>query len=616
MGPGILPNSILLMKTTATGSLANVGSTDPQAFSVAKTSEERRSAQLLRRINAYVVATLIAVTLSVFAVVVSADFVHWDDGVNIVENPNIRGVNAQSLRWMFTDTSYIPRYMPLGWLSLAVDYNLAGKFNPTTYHLGNLLLHCLNTLLVFFLLKKLLGLGARAAGREINPVALAWASGIAALFWAIHPLRAEPIAWASARIYCTASFLAFVSAAAYLRYVTGEHGRGWFWLSVVTFFASLLTYPIAIGFVPVLVVLDFYPLRRLNFSRAGLLGPEARKAWLQKLPFITAAFLMVAATAWARTHSSKWIPPVSLEDFGLFSRAMQAFYVWANYLWKTWAPFELSPMYTTLVSFNPLTWPFLLSAAAIIGISVVMWRRAQQWRGLTAMWVCYLVLLVPMLGLSEHPHHASDRYSYIPAILWSLLIGGAILAVWQHQRRNLILALCGAVLVSFAAMSFRQASHWKNRETLLTHITTQLPAHPLRASQDVLLGFVYRDRQEDERAALCFLHALQADPTSVDALTALGDVMSDHQNFEEALKHYRQALKLKPDQLTARQNLGVALAATGKLDEAVEHFNELLRLEPKNANANHNLALTLAKLGRTDEAKVRLAEAKRLRDGQ
>ncbi len=603
------------MKTTATNSFATEVSTKPQETSLPVTPTAN-AAGLPRRVNGYIIAVLIAVTLSVFSVVRHADFVHWDDGVNIVENPHIRGVSAESLRWMFTDTSYIPRYMPLGWLSLAVDYNIAGKFNPATYHLGNLLLHCLNTLLVFFLLKKMLRLGADAAKREIDPVALLCAAGIGALFWAIHPLRAEPVAWASARIYCTASFFAFVAASAYLHHVTGEGGLGWFWLSVGAFFISLFTYPIALGLVPVLIVLDFYPLRKLEFSRAGLFGAEARKAWLHKLPFIFAAFLIVGVTAWARTHSSKWIAPVSLDDFGLLSRAMQAFYVWASYLWKTWAPFELSPMYPTLVSFNPLTWPFLLSAAAIVGISAVVWTNARRWRGLAAIWICYLVLLVPMLGLTEHPHHANDRYSYIPSILWSLVIGSAVLAAWQHQQRKLILAICAAALMTCGAMSFRQASHWQNRETLLTHITSQMRDHPLRASQDVLLGFVYRDRQEDEKAAECFLHALQADPACADAHTALGDVLSDHQKFEEALNHYREAVRLKPDQLTARQNLGVALASAGKLNEAVEHFQELLRIQPKNANANHNLALTLAKLGRVDEAKARLEEAKRLREGQ
>jgi tetratricopeptide (TPR) repeat protein len=221
-----------------------------------------------------------------------------------------------------------------------------------------------------------------------------------------------------------------------------------------------------------------------------------------------------------------------------------------------------------------------------------------------------------MLGLTEHPHHANDRYSYIPAVLWSLVIGSAVLAVWQHRRRKLILALCTAVLMICGAMSFHQASHWQSRETLLAHITSHMRDHPLRASQDVLLGFIYRDRQEDEKAALCFLHALRADPACAEAHAALGDILSDHKNYEEALNHYREALQIKPDQLAARQNLGVALAGAGKLNEAVEHFNELLRVQPKNANANHNLALTLAKLGRTDEAKAHFDEARHLREGQ
>ena len=592
-----------------------IDGTNPQTHGAKLDGSGKHGAEdaAVRRLNRYLIALLLTITLSVFSTVRQADFVHWDDGVNIYQNPHIRGVTAESLRWMFTDMNYIPRYMPLGWLSLAVDYDLAGKFNPATYHVGNLLLHCLNALLVFALLKRLLQLDASARGRTLDPQSWLVAAAVGALFWAIHPLRAEPVAWASARIYCVASCLAFSAAWCYLRHAAQPRGKLWLWLSALCFLASLFTYPIALGLAVVFVVLDFYPLRKLEFSKNGLLSEAARRVWWEKAPFVLAAFLVVTATMWARTHSRTFIPPVSLDDFGIVPRAMQAFFVWAAYLWKTWWPFHLTPMYTDLVTFDPWSWPFLLSALAVIGLTTALFLRRQRWSGAATAWVAYLILLVPMLGLSEHPHHPNDRYSYIPGVLWSLVVAAFLLRIWPRRERVASLALCGAVLVTCGILSFQQASHWRNRQTLLTHITTTLKAHPLRASQDVLLGFVHRDRGDDERAAACFRAALEADPNSADAHGALADVLSEHRMLTESLPHYREALRLNPKLTAIRENYAVTLGGLGQFENAAENFRGVIQLNATNATAHHNLGLTLARLGQNDAARAAFAEAERLR---
>src|ERR1044071_5746528 len=123
-----------------------------------------RSSRSLRWLMLVLVA---AVTLSFFSVVRHAEFVPWDDDINIYGNPHIHGITAQSVRWMFTDTSYVHRYQPLGWLALAIDYDLAHGFNPATYHIGNLLLHTINAVLVFLLLGNLLR--RAAANKAVSP---------------------------------------------------------------------------------------------------------------------------------------------------------------------------------------------------------------------------------------------------------------------------------------------------------------------------------------------------------------------------------------------------------------------------------------------------------------
>jgi protein O-mannosyl-transferase len=271
------------------------------------------------------------------------------------------------------------------------------------------------------------------------------------------------------------------------------------------------------------------------------------------------------------------------------------------------------PIYTTLVSFDPWNWRFVGSALLIVAISATVLIQRRRWPGAAALWISYLILLVPMLGLTEHPHNANDRYSYLPGVLWSFMIAALLLRVWHQRERRIVFAVGTAVVILCGVLSFRQASRWQNRETLLTHITSRMDPHPLRAEQDVLLGFVFRERGENERAAQCFRNALQADPNSHDAHGALADVLSEHRALSEAILHYREALRLKSDLPHVRQNFGIALGSAGQLNEAVSEFEQLLETNPKNANVRHNLAITLTQLGRTNEAAAHFAEARQLR---
>src|SRR5437870_5979737 len=175
----------------------------------------------VRRLQARLLLGLLGITLAVFGGICGHEFVHFDDNVLIYENPHVKGLNWENLQWMFTNVSYARRYMPLGWLSLAIDYQLFG-LNPRAYHAGNLALHLANVALLFFLLKRLLLLSwARrdsAAIVESEPASAAlWCAALGALFWAVNPLRVENVAWASARIYCVAFLCAALWLLAWLK---------------------------------------------------------------------------------------------------------------------------------------------------------------------------------------------------------------------------------------------------------------------------------------------------------------------------------------------------------------------------------------------------------------
>ena len=369
-------------------------------------------------------------------------FVEWDDNISVYENPHIQGLDAKRLAWMFTNVEYALRYKPLTWLSYALIH-AAGGLNPFGYHLAGLLFHCMNTVLVFVVLRGLL-----AASREANETSapkgeLSLFAGLGALLWAVDPLRVEPVARVTDLTYCQSLCFTLVSFWCYLRAVhaakTTAGRRAFLWGSVAAFALAMLSYPFVFGYAVVLVVVDVYPLRRFPPGAGGWCSAAARRIWLEKLPFALLGGL-VLITLHQRLHPTGWMAgrmaasmPVDLQ-FGLVSRAMQAFYVWAYYLWKPWVPFDLSPVYTTLFEFKPMEWRFLLSATGIIGLTVLfVWKR-RQWPLALALWVCHLVLLVPFLGLTEHPNMAEDRYSYMPGTLWSALLA-AVLLKWCSRPR-------------------------------------------------------------------------------------------------------------------------------------------------------------------------------------
>src|SRR6185436_572879 len=202
-----------------------------------------------------VLLLLCGLTLTVFAGVRRHEFVHYDDAANIYDNPHVASLSGSNLKWMFTDSDYARRYMPLGWLCYAVNRQLFG-LNPGAFHLVNLALHLVNVGLLFVVLKRLLKLSWPAGGAAGERAAIGCA-GVGALFWALNPLRVEVVAWASGQIYGVVFLLTMVWILAWLESRREEisitRRRTMRWLAVVAYAASLFTYPLGL-FAPVLLL--------------------------------------------------------------------------------------------------------------------------------------------------------------------------------------------------------------------------------------------------------------------------------------------------------------------------------------------------------------------------
>ena len=561
-------------------------------------------------------ALLFVVVGCVFLPALRSDFVQWDDDINIYGNPHLGNLSWTQLKWAFTDMTYAWRYQPLSWVTWSAIHTFSG-FNPYFYHLIVLLFHAANSALIFLLIRGLLAVSNSPKSGANTWPALTCAA-LAAALWALHPLRVETVAWAVELIFAQSAFFFLLSVLAYLResrrHKLDPENR-FCWAAWIWFVMSLLSYPLAMGGLVVFIALDFYPLRRLNGNWRDWRRAPARNIWLEKLPFLLVGLATAGASLYARTHASGiWAKPTTLEEFGLLDRIMQAFFVWAYYLWKPWWPLNLSPVYTTLVSFSPVARPFLLSAALVIGLTVLLAWKRRQWPALLALWVCYLALLVPMLGLTEHPHYPSDRYSYIPAMLWSVLLAAGLFKLRCKPKVFATTAAVSLALIALlAGMSVRQTRPWRDSVSLFECVLARLGNDPYRADIYCRLGRAYADQNRLDEAISQFQEAIRSRPDYADAHYNLGTAFFKKGQMDEAIIQFQESIRLKPDDAAAHDNLGTALDRKGQIDGAITQFQEAIRLNPANAMAHNNLGVVLVNKGQLDEAIRQYQEAIRLK---
>ena len=545
-----------------------------------------------RKLELMTLLLLAVVPWLVFQRALDCQFSGYDDPLNIIDNTHVSSLSASNLKWMFTDVERARRYLPFGWMSYAVDRQLFG-LTPISYHTGNLLLHVLNTLLVYVLLRRLMEL---AVGPEVfrnRPIAAILAPACAAILWALNPLRVEPVAWCSARIYLVASMLFISSVLAYLRAarqeMAGRSGTVWRGLALAGYTASLLTYPVAIFGVCVFPLLETYPLRR-----APLDAPWKLPRWIviRLLPMLAIAATAFAFMLWCNFTTPEKIPAPEQNSGTLLHKFMQAFFVWAYYVWKPSLPFNLAPQYPTFFSFNPLSLPFLTAFVVVCALTAWIWRQRGRRPTLWLGWFIHLIMLTPLLGLTEVRYHSADRYDYLVGIVPFALLSGIVWKWWQSRPR-LILGGAIAIGIAWACLTAQQLLVWHNPISLFQQIARRAGDSPMRPYVDALLGGAYRDAGSNAMAIATCQAALAARPGLPLALQVLGDVYHSENELSKALRCYDDALREGPGLVDVRVNRGVVLGKLGKLDEAREAFSEILKTTPDCASARQNLAYVL-----------------------
>ena len=567
-----------------------------------------------------VVAALLMVVILAFVPALRGGFLDWDDKGNFLQNPHYRGLGFTQLRWMFT-TFHMGHYQPLSWVTLGLDYlwsqALFGDgMNPFGYHLTNILFHAGSTALVYLLGLQLLGAAVR---RETPRRALVVhvAAVLAALLFALHPLRVESVAWATERRDVQSSLFLLATVVCYVRAARpGAARRGpWLGFALLLFTISLLSRAMGMTLPVILLLLDWYPLRRFGRAATGATRWPLGALLLEKVPF---GLLAGGAAVLAVTAQRSVGAAMLLTTHSIPARFAQACFGLVFYIEKTLVPLHLSPIYEIKLPLDPTAPRYLIAdalvAAALVGLTMLALRGRAQ--AVVAAFACYAILLLPVLGFVQSGSQlAADRYSYLPSVPLMLLLAAGLARVAQAPSapfRGRLLglgSLVGAACLTLAILTGRQCGVWRSTGTLWTYAVRVCPDSSIAVNSH---GWVlWREQGRADEALAAFRRAIQLQPANEQAHKNIWVVYRELGRTDELIQAYRDSIRIFPTLVDAHLGLANALLRRGETAEARREYERVLQADPRNAPARHGLAGILKQQHQDAEAlaQLRLAVA-------
>lgn len=553
---------------------------------------------------------LVLISLAVFGHTVRFDFVNFDDNLYIYNVPAIKaGLTRHGIALAFIKP-HASNWHPLTTISHMLDCQLYG-LNAGGHHATNVLLHIIAVLLLFRVLRQMTG--------------AVWKCAIVAALFAVHPLHVESVAWVSERKDVLSAVFFLLMLGAYARYARAMHI--WRYLVVaVLFVAGLMSKPMLISAPIILLLLDYWPLRRFELSSLTPGNAEGfpnnqrrrlRRLLLEKIPLLILSAGAGIITFILQKRATGAIPPLPL-----LWRVQNAFVSYVLYVWKTLWPTNLAVFYPhpndTLA-----VWEVILAIGFLLAMTLaaIVFRRERPY--LFTGWFWFLVMLVPVIGLvqvGEQGH--ADRYTYLPQI--GLFVIGvwfaADLAIIGRSRSSLAITTAVALLLILALTwtAFIQTSYWRNSEALWSH------ALAVTSDNDVAhnnLGYLCNDRGELDKATSHFEAAAKIRSGKRDAHYDLGsafvqmnlaDSLAGKGLPDEAMVHYQAAIDLQPNYANAYYNRGSVLLAEGRVDEAIADWEKTLQLEPNDADAHTGLGNAFLRKGSLQQAIAHYKEASAL----
>ena len=546
-------------------------------------------------------------------------------------------------------TGHMAVWQPVSWFVTALQYKLFDGADEAAFsrgmHVANIVLHGIASMLCFLVLQRLLAIGTPADTRR-SPNAIACASLIGTLLFAVHPLRVELVAWATAQPYILASIGCLASVWSYLE--ARETGRfRWLVFSWLAFALAVMSKSAAMPLFAVVVVLDWYPLRRLGRPKNWFGSP---RIWFEKVPFVLIAVAVSLAAVLTKQEggSTMW-----LQAHGVAARSAQACYGLVFYTWKTLAPVGLSPLYEIRLPLDYTAARYVICGLIVLAATVglVFYRRRVP--AIATCVIVYTILVFPVLGFVQSGNQeVADRYSYLPCVAWSALLAAGVLKLWNRGLwfRMAAGGLTVLVTLQLAVLTREQCGVWKNTAALWTRAWMLQPDSSLAQNSYAFSVLMRQGRFEEAvphlRRAIeikgdndkahynlhtalsrlnrndelfeAYQHTLRvfaryerSAEVRASAHFRLGNMLYLRKEFDAAIKHFRDALALRPNHASTHGTLSAALERKNDREGAKRHASRALELDPSLIPPRRVLARALRSEGRLEDAIAQLREALR-----
>ncbi len=525
---------------------------------------------------------LIVVASAAFSPIAGNDFVDFDDPAYIIDNLNIQsGLRYDSIKWAFTSSSFY-YWQPLTWLSHMLDWSLFGA-NAGGHHLVSLLLHIGAVILLFLFLYK--------------TTHNLWPSAFAAAFFAIHPLRVESVAWAAERKDVLSMFFGMACLYAYAFYAQKNNASRYF-LCLILFALALMSKPMMVTLPFVLMLLDYWPLRRWQKARdgqgkgvhsvAGLLG--------EKIPFICLTIASSFLTFWGQ-HEYRSLP--SLDYLPFMTRLSNAIVSYTAYLGKIFWPFNLAVYYPYELSL-PL-WKVFISGMIIVSITLTVLYYIRKLPFLFVGWFIYLGTLIPLIGLIQAGMQAmADRHTYLPFIGITVMMtwGIPLLLPEKYVQKKFLFPAGVVILIALSILTWTQCGFWKNTATLFSH-ALRVTKNNDRAHNN--LGYYYSKQNQMMKAIYHYNQAIRISP-NYGTYNNRGNAYAKLRQYQLAIDDFSKSISLKPDYTEAYYNRGTSYGKNGQYQLALDDFNKAIDLNGDYVKAYSNRGIIYTKLGLNQKA--------------
>lgn len=530
-----------------------------------------------------------SITFLVYLPALQNGFVNWDDNLYIYENPNIQSINLRFLRWIFSAEANAT-WNPLTMFSFGVEYAIWG-LTPLGYHLSNVILHVINTALVFILAVQLIGFGWDYRKSVI-------AGALTALLFGIHPLHVESVAWVVGRTNILFTFFFLLSLLAYLKYIfnAGTKGLVLYIVSLIFFILSAMSKAMAISLPLILLIIDYYPLKRLT-TNGGLI----KKVLVEKIPFIILSFLIAIVTAILAAASPGRLEQPSPLIIRIFVAVKTLFF----YIAKMALPYNLAPYYPYPKDISILSVKYVGSLILLIIITFLCVRTLKRTRLFLAIWVYYIITLIPVIGIIQVGGKvAADRYAYLPSLGLFFLLGlGGAAAFERYSRKGyriFIIAMVTVILGLLIHKTIRQITVWHDSITLWSHQIKVFPQGTSIAYTN--RGLAFDSLGNYRRAIEDYDKAIEVNPQDAQAYYNRGNDYNYIGEYRQAINDLSMAIELNPRDAKAYTNRGIAYYNAGGYQEAIADYNAAIRINPRDALAYYNMGLVYARLGDTKQA--------------